>query len=63
VPPEEEQRQLTRILGDTDEQIDSAAAYVDKLRRIKAGLMHDLLTGRVRVPVPGASTQKAAANV
>ena len=36
--------------------IDENATLVAKLRRLKLGLMHDLLTGRVRVPLAGAAT-------
>jgi type I restriction enzyme, S subunit len=54
VPPMEEQHNLLqRYIGCTT-RIDQEQIWVAKLRQQKQGLMHDLLTGRVRVK-PGES--------
>jgi len=51
VPTETEQRIIIEILQTHDARIRAEEAYRDKLKMIKKGLMHDLLTGRVRVKV------------
>lgn len=48
-PPHSEQQKIVDILDGVDSQISIDKKRVDKLRRQKAGLMHDLLTGTVRV--------------
>jgi len=48
-PPYSEQQKIVDILDGVDSQITIDKKRVDKLRRQKAGLMHDLLTGTVRV--------------
>lgn len=48
-PPYSEQQKIVDILDGVDSQITINKKRVDKLRRQKAGLMHDLLTGTVRV--------------
>ena len=50
-PPVHEQYRIASALGDHDRWLDHEAIAVGKLRLIKVGLMEDLLTGRVRVPV------------
>ena len=56
VPPLEEQRRIAGILGTVDEAIRQAEKLIAKLKQIKAGLLHDLLTrgleeeGRLRDP-------------
>lgn len=59
VPSPIEQRMLCAILDEVSGKIAASSGDCAKLRQLKAGLMHDLLTGRVRV----AEAQKAAANV
>jgi type I restriction enzyme S subunit len=49
VPPEMEQAQLVKIIGGIDTQIDALTAVCVAQERLKRALMHDLLTGRVRV--------------
>ena len=49
VPPLEEQRRIVSIVRAHDERIAVEKARLEKLRKLKAGLMDDLLTGRVRV--------------
>ena len=52
MPPFEEQRGIADILDMQDERLATELREVVKLRTLKLGLMDDLLTGRVRVPVP-----------
>lgn len=49
IPPPEEQRQLVIRFEGMDNKIDQENTHLAKLRQQKQGLMHDLLTGRVRV--------------
>lgn len=49
VPSLEEQRRIVSIVAAHDERIAAERARLEKLRKLKAGLMDDLLTGRVRV--------------
>jgi type I restriction enzyme S subunit len=48
VPPLDEQREIGRRLRTIDEMIHANQEQVQELRRLKRGLMQDLLTGRVR---------------
>jgi type I restriction enzyme S subunit len=56
LPPPDEQARIADILGTLDAAIDEAEATVRKLRKLKAGLLRDLLTqgvesnGRLRDP-------------
>lgn len=43
------QAEIVSILDSIDENIDIEQSYLDKLAKIKSGLMQDLLTGKVRV--------------
>lgn len=52
LPPLPEQRRIAAILDAHDARLRAERAQLDKLRQIKKGLMHDLLTGKVRVQVP-----------
>jgi len=49
----EEQELIGSRLDDCDAAIETEEAHLAKLRQQKQGLMHDLLTGRVRVAVAG----------
>jgi type I restriction enzyme S subunit len=49
VPPEKEQRRLVGIIAAVDSQIDALTAVGTAQAQLKKSLMHDLLTGRVRV--------------
>ena len=57
LPPLPEQRRIAEILDAADEAIRATERVIAKLRQIKAGLLHDLLTrgldaqGRLRDPV------------
>lgn len=46
-----EQRAITEWLESVSIGIQTEQNYVAKLRQLKHGLMHDLLTGRVRVKI------------
>lgn len=48
--PVAEQRMIAEILGGQHEDIQCLVHHLGKLRKVKDGLMQDLLTGRVRVP-------------
>jgi len=48
--PSEEQDRLVDIIEEHDEKYASERATLAKMQSVKRGLMHDLLTGRVRVP-------------
>ena len=49
VPSLDEQHRIAVILNSHDARITAEESYLAKLKQLKKGLMHDLLTGRVRV--------------
>jgi type I restriction enzyme S subunit len=49
LPPLHEQQRIASILSQIDQTIEKEQQYKEKLKRIKQGLMEDLLTGKVRV--------------
>jgi type I restriction enzyme S subunit len=53
LPNVNEQNQVVELLAIASSQVESAHTAVKKLALQKHGLMHDLLTGRVRVKVDG----------
>ena len=59
-PPLEEQLRISQILEGADLKGVSAESEYAKLKRLKSGLMDDLLTGRVRVTPLLESVQQAA---
>ncbi len=61
VPGVPEQDEILARQSAVNDRLAEEGALARKYQSLKAGLMHDLLTGRVRVPV--ADTQKAAARV
>jgi len=52
VPQLEEQRAIGDRIAAMDRRVEDESATARKLLSVKAGLVDDLLTGRVRVPVP-----------
>jgi type I restriction enzyme S subunit len=50
LPDINEQRAIAQALGDTDELIDSLDKLIVKKQNIKQAVMHDLLTGKKRLP-------------
>ncbi len=55
LPPIEEQKIAESVLASSRDDIQSNLTHLAKLRQQKQGLMHDLLTGRVRVDELAAS--------
>nr|WP_245251029.1 restriction endonuclease subunit S [Virgibacillus litoralis] len=51
LPPINEQEKIVTILGSIDKKITSEEQKCVKLKFLKQGLMQDLLTGKVRVPI------------
>ena len=49
LPSLNEQKQIVELLRIYDTRIRTEEAYLNKLKLQKQGLMHDLLTGKVRV--------------
>lgn len=50
LPPIEEQQKIVSILNHNRKKIHNEEAYVKYLKKLKTGLMQQLLTGKVRVP-------------
>lgn len=50
LPSETEQRAIADVLSDCDGSIATLVALVAKKRNVQRGVMHDLLTGRARLP-------------
>lgn len=48
-----EQREISNILDDADSEIRALESRLESARNIKQGMMQELLTGRVRLPVGG----------
>jgi len=53
-PTWEEQTAIAAILSDMDEEIAALEAKAAKARALKQGMMQELLTGAIRLPVDGA---------
>jgi type I restriction enzyme S subunit len=51
VAPLPEQQKIAAILSSVDEKIEKEEQYKSQLEKLKKGLMHDLLTGNVRVKI------------
>jgi type I restriction enzyme S subunit len=51
LPPKSEQSRIAEILSTVDDTIPKDQQIKTKLEALKRGLMQDLLTGKVRVPV------------
>jgi type I restriction enzyme S subunit len=52
VPPVEEQTSIAAILSDMDVEIAALEEKLEKSRRVKQGMMQELLTGRIRLVKP-----------
>jgi type I restriction enzyme S subunit len=52
LPPPSEQRAIAAVLTDMDEEIAVSKQRLAKTRAIKQGMMQQLLTGAVRLPIP-----------
>ncbi|OPX80518.1 MAG: Type-1 restriction enzyme MjaXIP specificity protein [Methanosaeta sp. PtaB.Bin039] len=53
LPSIQEQKKISLILSSIDERLDGEKKYRERLKKLKLGLMQDLLNGRVRVKVDG----------
>ncbi len=51
IPPKPEADQIVSVIDQAQARFDREVHLLDKLRLLKDGLMDDLLTGRVRVPI------------
>jgi len=47
---------IATILSDMDTELDALTTKLTKLRQIKQAMMSDLLTGRIRLPIPSTSS-------
>ena len=54
LPPLPEQRAIATVLSDMDELIESLERRLAKMRALKQGMMQQLLTGSIRLPIPDA---------
>lgn len=55
-----EQRAIATVLSDMDSEITALQQRLDKTRAIKQGMMQQLLTGSIRLPIPADSTKEDA---
>ena len=51
-----EQRAIATVLSDMDAEITALEHRLDKTRAIKQGMMQQLLTGSIRLPIPEDDT-------
>ena len=56
LPPLPEQRAIATTLSDMDSEIAALDHRLDKTRAIKQGMMQQLLTGSIRLPIPDDDT-------
>lgn len=49
IPTVNEQKMIANILSDMDAEISALEAKLAKARQVKAGMMQELLTGRIRL--------------
>ncbi|WP_420636898.1 restriction endonuclease subunit S [Candidatus Palauibacter sp.] len=54
LPPLPEQQAIAGVLFDMDTEIAALDRRLDKTRALKQGMMQQLLTGSIRLPIPGA---------
>lgn len=57
-PPISEQRMINLLLSQVEQRLKAENNCLSKLIRLKRGLMHDLLTGQVRVPTAEVTEPK-----
>ena len=60
LPPLPEQHAIATILSDMDAEIAALERRLDKTRAIKQGMMQQLLTGSIRLPIPDYYTEDDA---
>lgn len=54
IPSRAEQDAIAEVIVDADRELAALSARLQKARDIKAGMMQQLLSGRVRLPVEAA---------
>ena len=57
LPPLPEQQAIATVLSDMDAEIAALERRLDKTRAIKQGMMQQLLTGTIRLPIPNDDTE------
>ncbi len=57
LPPLPEQRAIATVLSDMYDEIAALERRLDKTRALKRGMMQQLLTGTIRLPIPDAVTE------
>ena len=57
LPPLPEQQAIATVLSDIDSEIAALEHRLDKTRAIKQGMMQQLLTGSIRLPIPDNDTE------
>ena len=57
LPPLSEQQAIATVLSDMDAEIAALERRLDKTRAVKQGMMQQLLTGSIRLPVLGDATK------
>ena len=57
LPPLPEQRAIATVLSDMDDEIAALEHRLDKTHAIKQGMMQQLLTGTIRLPIPNDDTE------
>ena len=57
LPPLPEQQAIATVLSDMDAEIAALEQRLDKTRAIKQGMMQQLLTGTIRLPIPNDDTE------
>ena len=57
LPPLPEQQAIASLLSDMDDGIAALEHRLDKTRAIKQGMMQQLLTGTIRLPIPNDDTE------
>ena len=57
LPPLPEQRAIATVLSDMDAEIAALERRLNKTRAIKQGMMQQLLTGSIRLPIPEADME------
>ncbi len=60
LPPLTEQRAIAAVLSDMDAEITALEHRLDKTHAIKQGMMQQLLTGAIRLPVPDRAPHENA---
>ena len=54
LPPVPEQQAIATVLSDMDAEIEALECRLDKTRALKQGMMQQLLTGSIRLPISEA---------